>query len=84
LRVDGSRLFTPPWGLAGGQAGGCGDFKFSEGVSLAGGGSAVLHPGDTVEVVTPGAGGYGPPAARDSDLVARDLADHRVLWPPQR
>jgi hypothetical protein len=28
LRVDGSRLLTPPWGLAGGQPGGCGAFRF--------------------------------------------------------
>ena len=81
LRVDGSRLFTPPWGLAGGEAGGCGDFKFSEGVSLSGGGSAVLHPGDTVEVITPGAGGYGPPVARDHNSVERDVADRRVFLP---
>jgi N-methylhydantoinase B len=68
LRVDGSRLFTPPWGLAGGEAGGCGAFNFSAGVTLFGEGKAVLHPGDTVEVITPGAGGYGAPEARDADL----------------
>lgn len=81
LRVDGSRLFTPPWGLAGGEAGGCGAFKFSDGVMLTGGGRAVLHPGDTVEVITPGAGGHGKPAERDPEMVERDLADRRVTAP---
>src|SRR4051812_19823657 len=32
---------------------------------------------NTVEIVTPGAGGYGPPASRAPDAVARDLADRR-------
>jgi N-methylhydantoinase B len=78
LRVDGSRLFTPPWGLFGGEAGGRGEFRFGDGVTLTGAGRAVLHPGDTVEIVTPGAGGYGPPDARDPDARARDLADCRI------
>ncbi|MBV9827618.1 MAG: hydantoinase B/oxoprolinase family protein [Alphaproteobacteria bacterium] len=60
LRVDGSRLFTPPWGLAGGAPGGLGSFACSSDVTLTGG-RGVLHPGSTVEVVTPGAGGYGRP-----------------------
>ncbi len=33
-----------------------------------------LAPGDRVEVLTPGGGGYGDPLARDPDLVARDVA----------
>jgi N-methylhydantoinase B len=81
LRVDGSRLFTPPWGLEGGEAGGCGAFNFSDGVMLTGAGRAVLHAGDTVEVVTPGAGGYGPSASRDPESAARDLTDLRVSPP---
>ena len=36
---------------------------------------------NTVEIVTPGAGGYNPPASRDPDAVARDLADRRVAPP---
>jgi N-methylhydantoinase B len=81
VRVDGSRLFTPPWGLSGGAAGGRGAFEFSEGVTLTGPGRAVLHPGDTVAIITPGAGGYGPPGSRDPAAVARDLADHRIPPP---
>jgi N-methylhydantoinase B len=33
-----------------------------------------IGPGDTVEVSTPGGGGYGDPMARDPALVARDVA----------
>src|SRR5215470_14830305 len=32
-----------------------------------------LRPGDRVEVMTPGGGGYGDPFARDAALVARDV-----------
>ena len=35
--------------------------------------------GDTVYLhVTPGAGGYGPPAERDPELVARDVRDGKI------
>jgi N-methylhydantoinase B len=78
LRVDGSRLFSEPWGLAGGEAGGRAAYSFSDGVTLTGGGRGVLHPGDTVEIVTPGAGGYGPPSERDPAAVVTDIADGRV------
>jgi N-methylhydantoinase B len=66
LRVDGSRLLTPPWGLNGGEPGGCGSFKFGEGVEPFVEGSGRLRAGQTVEIITPGAGGYGPPSERGS------------------
>ena len=68
LRLDGSRLLTPPWGLAGGEPGGCGAFRFGDGVEPFVGGSGRLRAGETVEIITPGAGGYGPPRARDRPL----------------
>ena len=34
-----------------------------------------MRVGESVEIVTPGAGGYGPPAERDPVAVERDLAD---------
>ena len=39
------------------------------------GDQAVLKAGQWFALVTPGAGGYGPPAGRDPDAVARDLAE---------
>jgi N-methylhydantoinase B len=75
LRVDGARLYTPPWGLAGGEPGGCGAFNLGPGVEPFVRGSGMLRTGDIVEIITPGAGGYGPPAERDPAAIARDLAD---------
>jgi len=79
LRVDGSRLLTPPWGLDGGEPGGCGDFRFGGGVEPFARGRGVLQAGQTVEIITPGAGGYGLPSARDPAAVERDLADKARL-----
>jgi N-methylhydantoinase B len=78
LRLDGSRFYTPPWGLDGGEAGGRAAFSFSDGVAPFAAGRGVLRAGDTVEIVTPGAGGYGPAAERDPAAVERDIADRVV------
>jgi N-methylhydantoinase B len=78
LRLDGSRLLAPPWGLAGGDPGAPGIFRFGDRVAPFVGGSGRLRPGETVEIITPGAGGYGPPAERDPAAVERDLADRRI------
>jgi len=78
LRLDGSRLLTPPWGLEGGHPGACGAFRFGHGVEPFVSGAGRLRAGETVEIVTPGAGGYGAPAERDSAMVERDLADGRI------
>jgi N-methylhydantoinase B len=43
----------------------------------------TLRPGDLVEVLLPGGGGYGDPAERDPVLRARDLQQGYVL-PPGR
>jgi N-methylhydantoinase B len=76
LRVDGSRLRTDPWGLAGALPGGRAGFDFGSAVFA--GGNGALHAADVVEVVTAGAGGYGPPDARDRAAVARDVAEYRI------
>jgi N-methylhydantoinase B len=57
LRLDGSRLLTPPWGLAGGNPGGRGAFRFGGGVEPFVSGAGSLRAGQTVEIITPGAGG---------------------------
>jgi N-methylhydantoinase B len=41
----------------------------------------TLRPGDLVEVLLPGGGGYGPPAERDPALRARDLQQGYVMAP---
>jgi len=42
------------------------------------GDSAVLKPGQWFAVVTPGAGGFGPPARREAIATARDLAEGAI------
>jgi N-methylhydantoinase B len=78
LRVDGSRLHSPPWGLRGGLPGGMGRFEFSEGVAPFEHGQGALRKGQIVAVVTPGAGGFGPPSGRSREEVARDVAEGRL------
>jgi N-methylhydantoinase B len=82
LRLDGSRLLTPPWGLFGGHPGGCGAFRFGGGVEPFVKGSGTLRPGETVEIVTPGAGGYGAPSERDIAAGKRDAVDGRINLAP--
>jgi N-methylhydantoinase B len=76
LRVDGSRFSTSPWGLEGGLDGSravleTGDLAVDHGI-------VVMQPGDVIGIVTAGAGGYGPPAERDPQAVARDVAEGRL------
>ncbi|MFC0408540.1 hydantoinase B/oxoprolinase family protein [Roseomonas elaeocarpi] len=78
LRVDGSRLRSAPWGLAGGLPGGQGGFRYGEGVVPFDHGSGQLRKGQVIEIITPGAGGYGPPAERDAESVRRDIAERRI------
>ena len=77
LRLDGSRLRSAPWGLAGGEPGGMGSFRFGPGVEPFAHGSGVLKRGQIVEIVTPGAGGYGPAEARTPEAKRRDFAEKR-------
>jgi N-methylhydantoinase B len=75
LRVDGARLRTSPWGLAGGGDGARASFDF--GGAAADHGAVWLQPGQVVEVITAGGGGHGPAAARDPAAVARDRVERR-------
>ncbi|CAG9268551.1 hydantoinase B/oxoprolinase family protein [Paraburkholderia unamae] len=75
--LEGSRLMSSPWGLHGGEEGGRGRFDFGEpGASLKG--SVALKRGQTLDIVTPGAGGYGDPVKRPHDQVQADLAQGRI------
>ena len=73
--VDGARILSVPWGLAGGAAGGMASITASAPLHQ---GAGMLRPGDVIEVVTGGSGGFGPPASRDPGAVARDLAEGRI------
>ena len=73
----GERFRHRPWGVFGGEPGASGRFLLRD----SGGGQAKLPDKcgehrlartEAVVIETPGAGGYGPPAERDPDLVAVD------------
>jgi N-methylhydantoinase B len=76
-----------PWGLFGGKEGGTGALVLELGRAdeqpL---GSKIagwrLPEGRTVTIVTPGAGGYGPPAERDPALVDRDCREGKTCQLP--
>jgi N-methylhydantoinase B len=76
LRVDGSRLRSAPWGLAGALPGGRAWFEF--GSAPIDHGRGPLRKGDIVTVVTAGAGGYGPPSQRAPEAVACDVREGRI------
>jgi N-methylhydantoinase B len=78
VRVDGARLLSPPWGLFGGMPGGTSAIVVREGGEPLGHGNGALRRGDIIEVITAGAGGYGPPNERPAAQVARDLAEGRI------
>ena len=74
VRVDVSRVGSRSWGLFGGAAGGHGGVVCGPGVVFDKD-RAELKAGQWFEIITPGAGGYGPPAERDPAAVARDLTE---------
>ncbi|MEJ0068478.1 MAG: hydantoinase B/oxoprolinase family protein [Pseudomonadota bacterium] len=77
VRVDVSRIRSRSWGLFGGLPGGHGGVVSGPGVVFERD-NAALKAGQWFEVITPGAGGYGPPAERDRAAVARDLAENVI------
>ena len=77
VRVDVSRLTSTSWGLFGGAAGGHGRIVCGPGAVLDKD-RAELKAGQWLEIITPGAGGYGPPAERDPAAVARDCAEGAI------
>ncbi len=77
VQIMGSRLSSRPWGLAGGQPGASGRFSVNGVEDVFDAGSVDLVTGDILEIVTPGAGGYGNPALRSAEHLARD---RREKW----
>ncbi len=78
FRVGSTRRLSAPWGLFGGVEGGKSRTDLSEGAAPLTRGNGFLQPGQTVSIITPGAGGYGPPRDRDRDLVRRDLREGKI------
>ena len=84
--LDRARI--APWGLFGGRDGGKAaltlnartDRQRALGPKIAG---LRLREGDAVTIVTPGAGGYGPPAERAGALVERDLLEEKITSSPR-
>jgi len=83
--VLADRRLNPPYGVAGGEpgatgadavvragAGGAADGDGAAGDRVPGKSTHVLAAGDAVRVDSPGAGGFGDPADRDPEAVARD------------
>jgi N-methylhydantoinase B len=76
--IHGSRRLSAPWGLFGGHEGGKCRLAFSPGVAPPLKAQGFLGPGQSVAIITPGAGGYGDPRSRDPALVRRDLAEGKI------
>ena len=73
------RSVSRPWGLEGGQEGGNASIKvYRDGqciVDTPKPRNIELKTGDIVEMVTAGAGGYGPVSQRDPELMRRELEE---------
>ena len=74
-------LVDAPWGLNGGHPGGRAALRFGAGVEAFVNGSGRLRGRETVEIITPGAGGYGSASERDPAALERDVADGRIKNP---
>ncbi|MFD5858796.1 hydantoinase B/oxoprolinase family protein [Streptomyces chartreusis] len=72
-----SRLITRPWGLEGGRPAAPSELRVND--QLAGTQRAFpFEAGDRVSVQTAGGGGYGNPADRNPEAIARDLREGRI------
>ena len=74
---QGERFVNHPWGIFGGGSGGIGKFvKLSQGAEVplpTKPANLEVKSDEAIVVETPGAGGYGPPAARDKSAVENDF-----------
>ena len=82
LATSFERFRIPPYGLAGGKPAACGRLLVRRSGQVQQMPSKVsgvaLKKGDVVRLETSGGGGYGDPATRPRDAVARDLRDGYV------
>ncbi len=78
VSADGSRIRSKPWGLDGGREGASGGVTCLVGAGPETKPLGEMLPGDVIEVLTPGAGGFGDPALRPAAQVARDLKEGTI------
>jgi N-methylhydantoinase B len=76
------RMKSPPFGLLGGKAGAAAvvTLRTPDGKSrhLPSKGAFAAPAGSVVDMITPGSGGFGPPAERDAAMIGQDLLDGYV------
>jgi N-methylhydantoinase B len=76
------RMTSPPFGLLGGAPGAGAAVKLTtaDGVTrdLPSKGAFVAPAGSIIDMITPGSGGFGPVAERDTAAIGRDLLDGYV------
>jgi N-methylhydantoinase B len=72
------RVAHPPKGRDGGFSGAAGAVELKSGARLRTKGFQIVPDGDRLLLHLPGGGGMGDPAARDPELVARDVRDGLV------
>ena len=74
------RLTSGPVGRRGGHAGANGEVRITDGTSVTDKGLYHILAAERLVLLTPGGGGFGDPADRDRDAVARDLS-HGLISP---
>ena len=76
------RMTSPPFGLCGGHAGAAAvvTLTTADGGTrhLPSKGAFAAPAGCVIDMITPGSGGFGPPAERDPHAIGRDLLDGYV------
>ena len=72
-RVRPDKMFCHPPGLDGGAPGVVGEVRWN-GQSLTRFPPLEMQPGDEIELLMPGGGGFGPATERPPERIARDLA----------
>lgn len=78
LKVTTTRRLSQPWGLDGGGSGQSATTTVAEGTVTPVMGVCELADGTSIEMVTPGAGGYGSPSDRAVASVVEDWLEQRI------
>lgn len=78
VNMRGTRRTSAPWGLFGGRDGGCYHVELDDGVAPFTLSNGLLSAGQSIAIVTPGAGGYGSPSERAKEQVRQDLREDRI------